>query len=69
MRIGVVVGYRGMVREILHHVKAGMSDRKIKFCATGGYAGVALKGLDTPVDIVPDLTLNGLVLIRELNRS
>ncbi len=68
MRIGVVVGYRGMVREILNHVKAGLTERTIKFCATGGYAGVALKGLDTPVDIVPDLTLNGLVLIRELNR-
>jgi len=68
MRIGVVVGYRGMVREILNHVKAGMRERKIQFCATGGYAGLALKGLDTPVDIVPDLTLDGLVLIRELNR-
>jgi len=68
MRIGVVVGYRGMVREILHHVKIGMKERKIQFCATGGYADVALKGLDTPVDIVPDLTLDGLVLIRELNR-
>jgi type III pantothenate kinase len=69
MRIGVVVGYRGMVREILNHVKAGMKERKVQFCATGGYAGLALKGLDTPVDIVPDLTLNGLVLLRELNRS
>ncbi len=67
MRIGVVIGYRGMVREILNHVKAGMKDKKIHFCATGGYAGIALKGLDTPVDIVPDLTLDGLALIRELN--
>jgi type III pantothenate kinase len=67
MRIGVVVGYRGMVREILNHVKAGMKERKIHFCATGGYAGLALKGLDAPVDIVPDLTLDGLVLLRELN--
>jgi type III pantothenate kinase len=69
MRIGVVVGYRGMVREILNHVKSGLKERKVRFCATGGYAGLALKGLDTPVDIVPDLTLNGLVLLRELNRS
>ncbi len=68
MRIGVVVGYRGMVREILNHVKAGLNEREIQFCATGGYAGLALKGLNTPVDIVPDLTLNGLVLMRELNR-
>jgi hypothetical protein len=44
-----------------------MTERKIRFCATGGYAGLALKGLDTPVDIVPDLTLDGLALLRELN--
>lgn len=67
MRIGVVIGYRGMVREILEHMKAGMKEKQIRYCATGGYAGLALKGLNTPVDIVPDLTLNGLVLIRELN--
>lgn len=67
MRIGVLVGYRGMVREILNHVKAGMTEKKIRFCATGGYAGQALKGLETPVEILPDLTLGGLALIRELN--
>ena len=69
MRIGAMVGYRGMVREILHHIKGGMKERRIQFCATGGYAGLALKGLDTPVDIVPELTLEGLIRIRELNRE
>ena len=64
-----MVGYRGMVREILHHIKGGMKERRIQFCATGGYAGLALKGLDTPVDIVPELTLEGLIRIRELNRE
>lgn len=68
MRIGVIVGYRGMVREILHHIKAGMKERRIRFCATGGYAGMALKGVETPVDILPELTLQGLIVIRELNR-
>lgn len=69
MRIGAMVGYRGMVREILGHIKAGMKERRVRFCATGGYAGLALKGLDTPVDIIPELTLNGLVLLKELNRE
>lgn len=68
MRIGAVVGYRGMVREILHHVKTGMRERNIRFCATGGYAGLALEGLDEKAEILPDLTLQGLALIRELNR-
>lgn len=69
MRIGAMVGYRGMVREILHHIKRGMKHRHVRFCATGGYAGLALKGLDTPVDIVSELTLEGLIRIHELNRE
>lgn len=68
MHIGAMVGYRGMVREILGHLKAGMKERRIRFCATGGYAGLALKGLATPVEILPELTLDGLVLLREWNR-
>ncbi|MEI6516900.1 MAG: type III pantothenate kinase [bacterium] len=68
MRIGAMVGYRGMVREILGHIRAGMKERRVRFCATGGYAGLALKGLETPVEILPELTLEGLVRIRELNR-
>jgi type III pantothenate kinase len=67
MRIGAMVGYCGMVREILRHIKSGMKERRVRFCATGGYAGLALKGLDTPVDIIPELTLEGLVLLREIN--
>lgn len=68
MQIGSMVGYRGMVREILEHVKAGMKEKRIRFCATGGYAGLALKGLRSPVDILPDLTLQGLMLLKEWNR-
>ncbi|MEI8122518.1 MAG: type III pantothenate kinase [bacterium] len=68
MQIGAMVGYRGMVREILMHIKAGMDERRIRFCATGGYAGLALKGLDTAVEILPELTLDGLVLLKDYNR-
>ena len=68
MQIGAMVGYRGMVREILMHLKAGMKEKRIRFCATGGYAGLALKGLNTPVEILPELTLDGLVLLKDWNR-
>ena len=61
-------GDRGMVREILMHLKAGMKEKRIRFCATGGYAGLALKGLNTPVEILPELTLDGLVLLKDWNR-
>jgi type III pantothenate kinase len=68
MRIGAMVGYRGMVREILTHLKGGMKEPKVRFCATGGYAAQALAGLDMPVEILPKLTLDGLVLMHEMNQ-
>ncbi len=69
MRVGAMVGYRGMVREILEHIKTGLDDQRVHFCATGGYAARAVAGLDVPVEILPHLTLEGLMLIRELNRG
>jgi type III pantothenate kinase len=68
MRIGAKYGYRGMVREIVHHVKDGMGVRRVKLCATGGYARWALEGLDMPFHFDPDLTLYGLSQIYQLNR-
>lgn len=67
MRLGALVGYRGMVREILHHLRTVMGAPRPRFCATGGYAARALKGLDVKADILPLLTLDGLILIHELN--
>ena len=69
MRIGALVGYRGMVREILNHVRQDLRERNAVFCATGGYAAQALDGLGIPVAIDPLLTLNGLALIYEFNRA
>jgi type III pantothenate kinase len=69
MRIGAMVGYRGMVREIFHEVVKDMKDRKVVFCATGGYAGQAVKGLDVKVDVLPNLTLEGLIGIREMREG
>ncbi len=68
MRIGAMVGYRGMVREIFEHVKEGMNESGVVLCATGGYAARAVAGLTIPVEILPKLTLDGLVLMHEMNR-
>jgi hypothetical protein len=46
-----------------------MKGHKAVFCATGGYAGQAVKGLDVDVDVLPNLTLEGLIGIREMNRT
>jgi type III pantothenate kinase len=66
MRIGARYGYRGMVREILAHVRSGVAGDPI-VCATGGYAGWVLRGLGEDVKIDADLTLAGLGRIGELN--
>lgn len=69
MRIGANVGYRGIVREIVDHLKAGLGVRTIQLVATGGYARWALQGLDIPFRIEPNLTLEGVARIWRLNRS
>lgn len=66
MRIGARYGYRGMVREILAHVRGGVAGDPV-VCATGGYAGWVLRGLGEDVHIDPELTLAGLGRIGELN--
>ncbi len=68
MRIGARVGYRGMVREILNHLRAGLNVPDLKLSATGGYARWALEGSGLPFAIDPDLTLFGLATIFERNR-
>lgn len=59
MRIGALIGYRGMVREIVAHVQASLSG-PAKLCATGGFARWALGGLDLPFAFDANLTLFGL---------
>lgn len=68
MRIGAVVGYRGMVREILEHLCRAFPGSHPHLAATGGYAERALKGLKRTILIDPHLTLKGLVRIYRLNR-
>jgi len=67
MTIGASVGYRGMVREITHYIQTGLKMKNVRLCATGGFAGWALKGLDMPFKIDKDLTLFGLSRIFDLN--
>lgn len=69
MRIGARVGYRGIVREIVTHLCADASLRGAALCATGGYAGWALKDTDMGFHIEPRLTLQGLARIAVLNQG
>ena len=59
MQVGAVIGYRGLVREILSALRHEM-DGKVQAVATGGDASLIARGV-TEIDAVdPDLTLHGL---------
>ena len=62
MRFGALVGYRGMVREIVAELKRNFQS-EFKLVATGGFAKWVLRDLDLPFTIDPTLTLYGAGLI------
>jgi type III pantothenate kinase len=63
-----VFGYRGLVREILARTRAEQFPRKkVHVVATGGYARLIAHRL-SEIDVVhPNLTLEGLRIVANLN--
>jgi type III pantothenate kinase len=69
MLAGAVYGYRGLIREILAEIRRELGVRKLRVVATGGYAeliGAKLPEIET---IHPNLTLEGLRIIGNLNAA
>jgi type III pantothenate kinase len=66
MRVGAQIGYRGIVREIVGHLRQTMAC-DFKLVATGGYAGWALQESGMEFVLDPQLTLFGLGCIGESN--
>lgn len=62
MRFGALVGYRGMVREIVGELQHNFKT-KFKLVATGGFARWVLKDISMPFIIDSTLTLYGVGLI------
>ena len=62
MRFGALVGYRGMVREIVAELEKNFK-AGFRLVATGGFARWALKDLDLPFTVDPTLTLYGAGLV------
>lgn len=62
MRFGAMVGYRGMVREIVAELRKNFKE-DFHLVATGGFARWALKDIGLPFTIDPNLTLYGAGLI------
>src|SRR5213593_13012 len=68
MRSGAVIGYRGLVREILARIKAEkFPHKKVYVIATGGYARLIAGRLQEIGVIRPHLTLEGLRIVANLN--
>jgi type III pantothenate kinase len=69
MLAGAVYGYRGLVRQILAEIRDELAEKRVRVIATGGYAELIAAGLPE-IDVVrPNLTLEGLRIIGELNGS
>lgn len=62
MRFGALVGYRGMVREIVAELRANFG-ADFRLVATGGFARWVLRGLDLPFTVDSTLTLYGAGLL------
>jgi len=68
MRAGAVIGYRGLVREIIGQIKKERFPRqRVHVIATGGYAGLIAKRLGEIDSVHPNLTLEGLRIAANLN--
>ena len=68
MRIGAVVGYRGLVREILRTVRRERGLKNAGVVATGGYGELMAKEIPEIEHVNPLLTLEGLRFIYLRNR-
>ena len=62
MRFGALVGYRGMVREIVRTLEGNFGE-KFRLVATGGFAKWVLGELDLDFTVDPTLTLYGAGLL------
>jgi type III pantothenate kinase len=68
MMSGAVFGYRGLVREILARLTAENFPRKTpRVIATGGYAELIARKLPEIEAVHPNLTLEGLRIVGNLN--
>lgn len=69
MLSGAVHGYRGLIRELIHKLKAELKCRRLPVVATGGYAELMANELPEISAVDPLLTLKGLRLARSLSSN
>jgi len=67
LQSGIFWGYVGMIESLLNRVIAQLDSPETRIVATGGLAPVFKAHIDLIDEIAPELTLDGLRLIYELN--
>jgi len=67
MQSGLYLGYVSMIEGLVNRVKAELADPHTKVLATGGLAPVMARDTGVIDEITPNLTLDGLRIISELN--
>jgi type III pantothenate kinase len=69
MRVGAIYGYRGLVAEIIERIKdQEFGRRRVRVIATGGYARLIARKLPAIDLVAPNLTLEGLRIVGNLNQ-
>ncbi len=68
MQSGIVFGYAGLIEGIVARIKQELGG-KAKVVATGGYAELLARETPAIEEVNPDLTLIGLRLIYEMNKT
>ena len=69
MQSGIFWGYVGLVEGLTRRLVADMNDENVKIIATGGLAVLFNQHTDVIDIIAPELTLDGLRIIYELNKG
>ena len=69
MQSGIFWGYVGLVEGLTRRLVADMDDDNVKIIATGGLAVLFNEHTDVIDIIAPELTLDGLRIIYELNKG
>ena len=67
MQVGAVLGYRGLVKDILVAIVNELGCDVTPIIATGGYAKLIASGIPAIQIVHDNLTLEGLRIIGKLN--
>lgn len=68
MQSGIFLGYVAMIEGMIARFKAVIADDRVQVIATGGLAALFNQNTDVIDVIAPELTLEGLRVIYEMNR-